>query len=112
MDTITQLLFATFIPAPPLVTTTTTVSASTSMSTSATVVDDSDLLTTSTLGVTTTSSATLSGVQTEYNNYYQTASYVESLSDKELAELTNEIDNIIIDDARAKVYINTPKKRA
>ena len=111
MDTITQLLFATFIPAQPFVMTSTTISASTAMSTTASVVDDSDLLTTSTIGVSTTSSASLSGVQTEYNHYYQTAAYVESLSDEELAELTNEIDDIIIDDTRAKVYINTPKTR-
>jgi hypothetical protein len=30
----------------------------------------------------------------------------------ELAELTNEIDSITIDDAKAKVYINTPKTRS
>ena len=112
MDTITQLLFATFIPAPPFATTSITAASSTAISTSTTVVDDPDLLTTSTLGVSTTSSASLSGVQTEYNHYYQTAAYVESLSDEELAELTNEIDDIIIDDTRAKVDINTPKTRS
>ena len=112
MDTLNQLLFAAVVPAPAFVASTTTVSASTAISTSTTVVDDSDLLTTSTIGVSTTSSASLSGVQTEYNHYYQTAAYVESLSDEELAELTNEIDDIIIDDTRAKVYINTPKTRS
>ena len=112
MDTITQLLFATFIPAQPFVMTSTTISASTAMSTTASVVDDSDLLTTSTLGVTTTSSASLAGVKEGYDNYYQTIAYVESLSDVELAELTNEIDSITIDDAKAKVYINTPKTRS
>ena len=48
-------------------------------------------------------------VKEGYDNYYQTIAYVESLSDVELAELTNEIDSITIDDAKSKVYINTPK---
>ena len=112
MDTLNQLLFAAVVPAPIFVGTTTTVSASTAMSTTASVVDDSDLLTTSTLGVSTTSSASLAGVKEGYDNYYQTIAYVESLSDVELAELTNEIDSITIDDAKAKVYINTPKTRS
>lgn len=109
MDTLNQLLFAAVVPAPAFVASTTTVSASTAISTSTTFVDDSDLLTTSTLGVTTTSSASLAGVKEGYDNYYQTIAYVESLSDVELAELTNEIDSITIDDAKSKVYINTPK---
>ena len=67
MDTITQLLFATFIPAQPFVMTSTTISASTAMSTTASVVDDSDLLTTSTIGVSTTSSASLVGVKEGYD---------------------------------------------
>ena len=109
MDTLNQLLFAAVVPAPPFATTTITGSASTAISTSTTVVDDPDLLTTSTLGVSTTSSASLAGVKEGYDNYYQTIAYVESLSDVELAELTNEIDSITIDDAKSKVYINTPK---
>ena len=39
------------------------------------------------------------------------ADYDKSLSDDELAQLTNEIDDIVIDNNNEKVYINTPKIR-
>lgn len=86
----------------PLAATITTVTIAPSLT------DNSDHLTlTSSLGSTTTTAATSNGNQADYNNYYQTAAYVESLSDEELAKLTNEIDNTIDDNNKAKVYINT-----
>lgn len=72
---------------------------------------DPDQLSLTTALGTTTTSATMVGLPTDYSNYYQTASYVESLSDEELAKLTNEIDEIIIDNNKAKVYIKTPDEK-
>ncbi len=75
-------------------------------------VDDGDKLSLlSSLGSTTTTAASLVQVPAEYSHYYQTAEYVQSLSDDELAELTNKIDAITIDNNKAKVYINTPNNK-
>ena len=85
----------------PLAATITTVTIAPSLT------DNSDQLTlTSSLGSTTTTASTSYGNQADYNNYYQTAAYVESLSDEELAKLTNEIDVNIVNSEKAKVLIN------
>ena len=85
----------------PLAATITTVTIAPSLT------DNSDQLTlTSSLGSTTTTAATSYGNQDDYNNYYQTAAYVESLSDEDLAKLTNEIDVNIVNSEKAKVLIN------
>ncbi len=85
----------------PLAATITTVTIAPSLT------DNSDQLTlTSSLGSTTTTAATSYGNQSDYNNYYQTAAYVESLSDEDLAKLTNEIDVNIVNSEKAKVLIN------
>lgn len=85
----------------PLAATITTVTIAPSLT------DNSDQLTlTSSLGSTTTTAATSYGNQADYNNYYQTAAYVESLSDEDLAKLTNEIDVNIVNSEKAKVLIN------
>lgn len=85
----------------PLAATITTVTIAPSLT------DNSDQLTlTSSLGSTTTTAATSYGNQDDYNNYYQTAAYVESLSDEDLAKLTTEIDDIVIENNKAKVLIN------
>ena len=55
----------------------------------------------------TTTASTSYGNQADYNNYYQTAAYVESLSDEDLAKLTTEIDDIVIEKNKAKVLVNT-----
>ena len=86
----------------PLAATITTVTIAPSLT------DNSDQLTlTSSLGSTTTTAATSYGNQADYNNYYQTAAYVESLSDEDLAKLTTEIDDIVIEKNKAKVLVNT-----
>ena len=86
----------------PLAATITTVTIAPSLT------DNSDQLTlTSSLGSTTTTAATSCGNQADYNNYYQTAAYVESLSDEDLAKLTNEIDVNIVNSEKAKVLVNT-----
>ena len=85
----------------PLAATITTVTIAPSLT------DNSDQLTlTSSLGSTTTTASTSYGNQADYNNYYQTAAYVESLSDEDLAKLTTEIDDIVIENNKAKVLIN------
>ena len=85
----------------PLAATITTVTIAPSLT------DNSDQLTlTSSLGSTTTTASTSYGNQADYNNYYQTAAYVESLSDEDLAKLTNEIDVNIVNSEKAKVLIN------
>lgn len=102
MDTLVPVLIPTLIPSPLATTTTTTISPS--------FIDDSDQLTSiTTLGSTTTSSSTLVDIKDNYVDYYQTAAYIESMSDEELANLTNEIDNIIVDNQKEKVYIKAKK---
>ena len=101
MDTLLPGLTITLVPSPAALTTT-TVTAAPSLT------DDQNLQTlTTSLGSTATTASSFAGGGVDYSNYYQTAAYVESLSDEELAKLTNEIDNTIDDNYKAKVYINT-----
>lgn len=106
MDTLLQALAMTFVPAPTFATTTTTVSASGSIVSSEMLIDDENLRSTSILGVITTASAAITEVKNEYDDFYQTIGYVDSLSDEELAKLTNEIDVNIVNSEKAKVLIN------
>ena len=101
MDTLLPGLTITLVPSPVSLTTTT-------VSVAASFVDDQNPLTlTSSLGSTSTSSSAFAGGGVDYSNYYQTAAYVESLSDEDLAKLTTEIDDIIIENNKAKVLVNT-----
>ena len=77
-----------------------------------TFIDNEDLLnTTTTLGTTTTTSTAVVDLPADYNSYYQTAAYIDSMSDEELANLTTEIDNIILEDNQAKVHIKTQNNK-
>lgn len=89
------------VPVPAATTTTVTVAPS--------FIDNDKLLnTTTTLGTTSTTSSAVVDLPADYNSYYQTAAYIDSISDEDLAKLTTEIDNIILDDTQAKVHIKTP----